>query len=573
MSPLRPPSPVDPKRTSKAFFKSFVSKPSHDEKGKSKAVPPPERHGSDDSFVMVDSLNFPGDRSSRGSTNRESSEAQIRERTWSESSGPSIATTPSTAHTLRHLLSHSATPSIHNLKTSPSVTLPLNEDSTTSLPLEWASASAPFPLPKNHGSVLFFHLASPPLPDRPSPTSQSEGIPRSNHLLLAVATTKVIYVYESRPAERRTWVLAHEFYAPTTPRFLHFVNLSSSTTSNLAVMLGTRSKCVVVKLSDLSVREIRMERPRSSTSSSVSGSVKTRSQKRASVTPGSRVASYVTSLVESRQGGIPAGMRGEQGGLELGRRVTDIASILEPGDEDLHWTGISELFLNISSSSRASGETHLRRCFFLTRGCSTHLLFKPFSSPSSPSTSSTESESTFNTIRPRSAHVFEWESPVTHVVASIRTTTLKPSVASTHFHLVLVGFTRTGLLVQEGLLSKSTTESHFSPRDLNGTDLPPLFSSIRSQPGPNASPFLPETSTSESSELDGEASLDFGNEIGFLCLGGPWWNNLEEEGDEEDDESESDSGDSNSKGLKRKAGAGCLFFTSGRVEHTLRWVG
>ena len=90
------------------------------------------------------------------------------------------------------------------------------------------------PLPKGHSPLLFFQLASVPAKDPDaSATGDADTLQSSGDaiLYLAVATLsvdlvnmfvrmltlrssprRIIYLFESRPCDRRTWVQCNEFY-------------------------------------------------------------------------------------------------------------------------------------------------------------------------------------------------------------------------------------------------------------------------------------------------------------------------------------------------------------------------
>lgn len=127
-----------------------------------------------------------------------------------------------------------------------------SETSHLELPLEWATASVALPVPKSAGPILFFRLfrrprparrrryydsargpvthdsdssdepdeeqvdgSSDPRPPQMGSTTRPPG-PR-HHLYMFVATSRLIFLYESEPVERRTWHLAKEFFVSDFP--------------------------------------------------------------------------------------------------------------------------------------------------------------------------------------------------------------------------------------------------------------------------------------------------------------------------------------------------------------------
>ncbi|GAA6035390.1 hypothetical protein JCM8097_008852 [Rhodosporidiobolus ruineniae] len=178
------------------------------------------------------------------------------------------------------------------------------------LPLEWAVTSAPLPLPKGHSPALFFRLFRMPSPPS-SPESEEdddddeaeedltpaqrrrrkERRENEGRLFLFIATAKSVFLYESRPGVKRSWQLTKEFFAPSTPKFLHLLHRSPSSFSSfskpshrptpstaslsaspppvypptLHLLLGLSSRLVLVRLSDSSVREVELVLPSPST--------------------------------------------------------------------------------------------------------------------------------------------------------------------------------------------------------------------------------------------------------------------------------------------------------------------
>lgn len=107
---------------------------------------------------------------------------------------------------------------------SSSVTSINNQDpiGNLELPLEWASSFVDFPLPRSHthGRVhghgagvngpLFYELVHLPLVD---------GLDdKRGWLVLLVATRQVVYVFESKPADKRIWSLSKELYVRQAER-------------------------------------------------------------------------------------------------------------------------------------------------------------------------------------------------------------------------------------------------------------------------------------------------------------------------------------------------------------------
>ncbi|BGP36967.1 hypothetical protein JCM10449v2_000871 [Rhodotorula kratochvilovae] len=313
--------------------------------------------------------------------------------------------------------------------------LSLDADSPSArleLPLEWATASVPLPVPKSGGAVLFLRLFPMPEAPRPGnadgeaeassdeeddddfPSRRRERAAETRRLFLFVATARSIFLFESRPAERRSWVLTKEFFgsqAPATPRFLRLVRTAppppASATQDreapyppdLHLLLGTSYRLVLISLRTSAVTEpdvpspARGTRARSSSSTSsaslpppaaAGGHRKSPSTAAASVlknlhTLATATGDKVSAFVQGDRA-VPAGMRGlAPGELVRGRRVSDGAEGAERlagAQERGKWSACEVLPLG-----GGAGEGYV-----LTRGGTSFLVpFLPSPSPSAAS--------------------------------------------------------------------------------------------------------------------------------------------------------------------------------------------
>lgn len=218
-------------RTSRTFLKSLFTEGLKDIKGKGQATPQAARSGpAEEDYVVVDSSKFPRDRAQE-----EPALSHYRSRT--DSSALLDSTLPHdtarTANSQSHLLDsrrRSLAAASSDPPSSPSsAPTPSPPNETTSLPLEWARSSIPLHLPRGHGPILFFRLSRLPPPelDFAQDDEDEDGVRKPQHLFLAVATARTVYLFESRPSERRTWIICNEFYVRSSRYFARCKNLRS----------------------------------------------------------------------------------------------------------------------------------------------------------------------------------------------------------------------------------------------------------------------------------------------------------------------------------------------------------
>lgn len=110
--------------------------------------------------------------------------------------------------------SHSRSSSNDSARSAASVHAP---GPPTSMPLEWANSSVALSLPKGHSPILFFRIcrAPPATQALPMGNYEDEGAglrPDQFMYALVVTVAKLVYVYESVPAEQRRWQLLKELY-------------------------------------------------------------------------------------------------------------------------------------------------------------------------------------------------------------------------------------------------------------------------------------------------------------------------------------------------------------------------
>lgn len=110
-------------------------------------------------------------------------------------------------------------------RTTPTPTSPSN--SNLSLPLEWATSSLRFPLPKGAGPILFFTLCRTPPSGVEEHPRREPGIRERRRererrergrVWLMIATPRTVYLYESMEGGQRRWTLKREFYVSCSPR-------------------------------------------------------------------------------------------------------------------------------------------------------------------------------------------------------------------------------------------------------------------------------------------------------------------------------------------------------------------
>ncbi|GAA5866260.1 hypothetical protein JCM3774_004136 [Rhodotorula dairenensis] len=479
-----------------------------------------------------------------------------------------------------------------------------SETSHLELPLEWATASVPLPVPKSAGPILFFRLFRRPRPARrrghynsarervnldggfsedssdddnedevdgradPRPpqmgsTTRTSG--SRHHLYMFVATSRLIFLYESEPVERRTWHLAKEFFAPSTPRFVHLLRTdkpdgeSASATSlphDLFLLVGTSHHLVFIRLSDSTVSELKIpgldarqanapvKRGHSVSSGGVPDSVRrSQSQRHRKASPSfaASLRDLNTRMARLIDGGgdraLPAGLRGIDSDFVKSRVVSDdghedLSSADRPhtgggsgGGTSAHpkWIGCCEVALpgRIADTVQVLLLSHARASYLvaLQRG-----------------------ESAAGDSSPILLHTFTWPTaaatPLVRVVAAIAPT------GDRAVHLSLVGFTQTGILVSEHLVSSAAILSHVSAakhdRDRDAALAPatavvvvrsvPPLAARRPPPSGISAPSLAAplpTQTHEDPDLSDRAAFDFGRAIGRVCPIADGWTVLE----------------------------------------------
>ncbi|KAK4702991.1 hypothetical protein P7C70_g3238, partial [Phenoliferia sp. Uapishka_3] len=616
-----------PKRSSKAFFKAlFVGDTSHSPSG---AHPPTE---STNTKGKARDFNLPSSRAQDldsgyvvvgGSRPRSENPARLSSSSKSTcrtmDSQPLSRSSSDVSSQAGLLPPRTSTSTSTHTSTSKSPDFEEGHDTARTLPSEWAHSSVVMPLPRGHGPILFFNLSSVPAKD-PEPSAMGDEDTLKNwdasRLFLAVATSRVVYVFESKPSERRSWVLSNEFYvglsvlnlltrrpshnpwtfqAPATPKFITFVQTdpslsetprnkrasSASSTSHSAalndicIFMGTRRESVLIRLSDLQVREIDIDpaaRPYRTVSRTSTPSP----------TNARAIISGVASLVEGRQG-IPAGIRGEERKIATGRRVRE-SSEPSDGHEDAvteDWIGCDELILSTRSSSRNKGDL-TRRLYLLSKGLTTAAVLSPIASRLGGLTADAAFPRPGGGPPPihlHPIHTFTWPSPVVKVVALLPPYTLAHEVDVKYIHLILIGFTKTGVHVQEGTISKAYLETQAFA---SSSEAPPhrprrFFTPTRSH---TISPLRSEpTPESVDPELSDTATFDFSRLTGFLCVGdGPWdpvpftspLSGSPAYGTGSSDEEDEDEDEPKPVVAPRPRG---LFFWTAASDYTLKYIG
>lgn len=392
---------------------------------------------------------------------------------------------------------------------------------------------------------------------------------------------------------------------------------------DLSLLLGMNSKAVLVRLSDSSVHEIEISssaapKRNGSTASAGSTSGGSATGLASSLSTRARVSAVakVTAFVESRQA-VPAGMRGVEGGnLAVGRRVdqesadsTTINSASGP------WVGLETLTFDTTPPSHTSATLSLplRHLYLLTRGSATHLLHSPLGLHAFPSSPNASHSSRQNVppppIQPQSIHTFLWPTNVTRVVPLLRRRALKREVQDRgegRTLLALVGFTTTGVSIQEGVVDLGVVERLFAPGGGGGVggagsrSTKALFTPTRSYTTSPleserilGSPDLGNSTASGSTtstlpqphdedQLGDRASFDFGRETGFLCPGGPWWGAgmgagagkiVEDSDSEAEDEGEGGVGRERDGEGGARTRSGGFFYSRTHGDWQLKWIG
>ena len=288
----------------------------------------------------------------------------------------------------------------------------------------------------------------------------------------------------------------------------------------------------------------------------------------------------VASLVESRHG-TPAGVRGEERNIAVGRRVAESSGDGDAGDEVKEdWIGCDELVIPTRTSTRQRPGELSRRLYLLSKGMTTSVVLSPLGAQRPGLTSEAPLPRPGGGPPPihlRPIHTFTWPSPVVKVVALLPPRTLKPDVDPTRVHLLLAGFTRTGVHLQEGTMSKRFVEDLFHPhQSADGAPPRPFFTPTRSH---SISPLASEpTPASVDAELGDTASFDFSRASGLLCLGDAGWDPVATPAPAASspagDSSDSDDDDSDApKVVQVKRPRGLFFWTAAHSDFQLKWLG
>jgi hypothetical protein len=267
-------------------------------------------------------------------------------------------------------------------------------------------------------------------------------------------------------------------------------------------------KAVIVRLSDLAVFELSLPIPRSHFGSSEARHLP--HQRGPSVTA-SKVASFVASLVEGDQA-IPAGVRGEQHSIAMGKKASSSPKRLStmPADSaENRWTGCEAI--------RLSSTTGLRRTLYLlTRGTRTFVVLPAFVIAAPALSEPALSDANTNLIRPTVLHTFTWPEAPVKAVAQLREDILSSSFATAAVHLTLTAVTKSGISIQEGLVSRQAVERAFTSNhygNVGNAFFEPVGDSSRAA---FATPFQGDA------DMEAHASLDYGKRVGFLCRAHPW---------------------------------------------------
>ncbi|GAA5980489.1 hypothetical protein JCM10908_001669 [Rhodotorula pacifica] len=461
-----------------------------------------------------------------------------------------------------------------------------SETSHLELPLEWATASVALPVPRSAGPILSFRLFRRPRPSRrryfkadrtpaadnsdvsddsdadedddgdgedgppdsrpPQMGSAAKPSSSRHHLYMFVATSRSIFLYESEPVERRTWHLAKEFFAPSTPRFMHLLRTGSPSgdatgatalPADISLLLGTSHHLVLIRLSDSIVSELKIpgidpqiKRNQSlSTGGGAPSAVKrSQSQQHRKASPSFAASlrdlnAKMSRLIDGGDRALPAGLRGIDSDFVKSRVVSDDGHDDESSSTGLHganahhpkWIGCSE----VTIPGRAAGSVQV---LLLSNARASYLV------------ALRRDQSAAEASPPVLLHTFPWAisaSPLVHVVASVFPPSCgrasgRPSSSSSSAHLVLVGFTTTGLLISEHLLSSSAilsrvfADSSSAPTSSPSSDkpAPPKAAVVRSLPSrPPAHSLAPSATHHEDLDLSDRAAFDFGRPMGRVC--------------------------------------------------------
>ena len=286
--------------------------------------------------------------------------------------------------------------------------------------------------------------------------------------------------------------------------------------SSLCLLLGMNHHTVLIRLSSYDVLELQLSSPPSPSLSrartkSLSNSVRsTTSSHRSTVSLSLKDNSFVKKVqefVESKStANVPIEFRGEKG-IALGRRLgggkndslEELGGKLgvNEGQGMGEWVGIEELVVPIRG--RRTG----KRFQLISKGHSTYLVESPLT-PHSQLSSHDDTQPSPLVVKP--SFSFKWPSD-----QSIRKVShLLTSTPEGRTRLTLIAFTSSGVCVQEGYLSLSSSS---------------IFTATRTSPTSHLRPdpsrlSLEELRISldeeEEEDLSDKATLDFGRKAGWL---------------------------------------------------------
>ncbi|KAG0149703.1 hypothetical protein CROQUDRAFT_653260 [Cronartium quercuum f. sp. fusiforme G11] len=439
------------------------------------------------------------------------------------------------------------------------------------LPLQWAKQSISLDLPRiqAQGPILFIKLSQSPIPgfnpfndaiDAIDPTMIPLGFrPRSSFtacsdtggpsknlndipqkwLYLQIVTKQTIFVLTSHPAPKRTWHLCSEMAAPFSPKTVDLVcakfprsriNRSSvvSTTSTRrnsvlsprsqlsgsgygeeAVLVTMKEYAVVIKLSDLSVREIDLHGTISTRQSTSAGQFGGARKKTGGSLSGlanfENVQATLMGLPRAASGSslssepILTGRKvGEGGGTRDDSFRVDSRRLHQPVN-DRRWIGCVELLIPVTLSSSTSSDcprtrssqTVIRSFYLMTRGHLTYTVLSPLGTELGPKKRVPRTAEQLQTapVNPsgipcpillKPIHTFTWRAVPVKVRAHIVATPSEWGVSSSEprrpgttesqarrdndqVFCCLTAFTASGIEVQEGFISLSSVRSLWEP--------------------------------------------------------------------------------------------------------------
>lgn len=372
-------------------------------------------------------------------------------------------------------------------------------------------------------------------------------------------------------SEFRTTIRRSSTSMSTHERFDSIGRPPAKLERSLAVALAMKDHGVLIRVSDLSVKEL--ETPGSITSPPRTGSMGSRSSRRSLLRQqdetvlGHLSRASMTSaeaLIRPRAGRSPSI---SSGGFEVESRRPKVS-------HERRWTGIEE-FLIPTRRKRGAGMVATCLC---TRGHFTYVTLSPLGIDDRPQTSINGGPTPL-TLRP--LYTFTWRGCPTKVRARFVETppAWSEGFRSDDLFCCITAFTATGIETHEGFVSMDHVAS--LARDPTAPKHPgSLF-----RPAASSRPSESSSSAAPASASDGEvdtSSYDFGSEIGWLCSGGPWfggqsgWSDLERQ--TSDASAHSDlSGEVTELSAWKEAedlsNRGDFFFRSAVGDHRLLWIG